>query len=303
MQLLNGAAGRRGYTLVELMVALVMAAVLSYAVLKVFITNQRFSDSLAQRVDVQQNLRTAMAILPADFRQLDAADGDIKAMNATSITIRAMRQVGIVCTSMAGLPAGIPGTKTITVRRPLYSGRDFLAPTGANYDSVFVWNEGAPGSRTDDGWWPGRVTAAPNLNCTDGTPGQQLSLLLQAPPAPQVNVATSIPLGAPVRGFETVTYTLAQAADTRWYLNMTTNNGSGTSATQPIIGPLIGNNGIAFTYWDAAGAVTAVPANVRQIGITIRGQSVRTVHRPGPAIGRIDDSVSTRITLRNNPRY
>jgi hypothetical protein len=289
--------------MVELMIALIMASVLCFAVLKIFMTTQRFSDALAQKVDVQQNLRAAMAILPSDLRQLDAADGDIKAMSATSITIRAMRQVGVVCTvPIPALPAGpFPGVKTIVVRRPLYSGSLFQAPNGVNYDSVFVWNEGNSAIRTDDGWWPGRVTLVSSaVNCLDGSPGQQLTVSVNAPVP---NLAGGVPLGAPVRGFETVTYSLIQAADTRWYLNITTNNGAGTTGPTPIVGPLAGATGVAFTYFNAAGAVTAVPAQVAQIGLVIRGQSLRQVHLPGPMVGFKAESLSTTITLRNNPRF
>ena len=107
--------------MVELLIALVMASILGFGVLKVFMTSQRFSDLLAQKVDVQQNLRTAMAILPSELRQLNAADGDIKGMAADSITIRAMRQVAIVCTAptMGVTPLT---ARTIVVRTPLYSG-------------------------------------------------------------------------------------------------------------------------------------------------------------------------------------
>jgi type II secretory pathway pseudopilin PulG len=299
MQLLSQPAGRRGYTIVELLIALVMASVLCFGVLKVFMTTQRFSDVLAQKVDVQQNLRTAMAILPSELRQLDAADGDIKGMAADSITIRAMRQVAVVCTAPAMGVTPLTG-RTIVVRTPLYSGALFVVG-----DSFFVWNEGNAASRNDDGWVRGRVTAVANVNCTDGTAGQRLTADLQTPPfaVPQVNIATGVPLGAPLRGFETVTYKVRQAADTRWYLHLTTTNGAGTTGPTPIVGPLVGSTGVVFTYFTSAGAATALPAQVAQVGVVVRGQSLRQVHLPGPAVGFKAESLSTRVTLRNNPRF
>ena len=296
MQLLTPAAGRRGYTMIELLIALVMASILGFGVLKVFMTTQRFTDVLSQKVDVQQNLRTAMAILPSELRQLDAADQDIKGMAADSITIRGMRQIGIVCNppTMGG---ALPGARTIVLRSPLYS-----APTAfAVGDSFFVWNEGNPASRADDGWIKGRVTAVGTGTCTDLTANQiSLSVGLEALPALQVNVANpnSVPNGAPLRGFETVTYKVRQAADNRWYLYLS-NNGGNT----PIVGPLTGSTGLVFTYFNSAGAVTAVATQVAQIGITVRGQSLRQVHLPGTAVGFKAESLSTTVTLRNNPRF
>src|SRR5437870_6978067 len=82
---------RRGYTLIELLIALVLLGMVSGAIYKVLVNNQRLYLAQTQQIDLQQNMRAAAAILPAEFRELDAADGDIRAMSATSITIRAMR--------------------------------------------------------------------------------------------------------------------------------------------------------------------------------------------------------------------
>ena len=69
---------RRGFTLIELMIALVLLGLVSTAVYKVLVNNQRVYLAQTQTIDLQQNIRAAAAILPAEFRELDAADGDIK---------------------------------------------------------------------------------------------------------------------------------------------------------------------------------------------------------------------------------
>lgn len=291
MQLLSYRTARGGYTIVELLIGLVMAGILTLGVLQVFISTQRFNDALAQRVDVQQNLRTGMAVLSSEIRGLNAVDGDLKAMSATSLTIRGQRLLGIVCA--APVMGAALTARIFTVRRPIYSGvRDFAA-----LDSIFVWNEGDSGNRADDGWIRGRVTAVLNQNCTDGTPGQRVTADFAAVAAPMVNVVGGVPLGAPVLGFFTYTYGVGQTAG-RWYINLTDSTG-----TNPIVGPLTGNTGVTFSYFNAAGAVTAVPAQVAQIGITLREQSVRQTHQAGGSVGFRVDSMTTRVTLRNNPRY
>src|SRR5205807_10016442 len=85
---------RRGFTLVELLVALVLLSVVTAALYRVLVNNQRLYQAQTQRIDLQQNIRAAANILPAEFRELDASDGDIQAMSATSINIRAMRWLG-----------------------------------------------------------------------------------------------------------------------------------------------------------------------------------------------------------------
>jgi hypothetical protein len=271
---------------------MVIFGLIAGGVMQVIITSTRASSDQNQRIDVQQNMRAANAILPAELRQLDAADGDIKAMSANSITIRAMRQLAIICT--APVTGGVLTGLIIVVRSPLYSAQRAFA----NGDSLFVWYEGDVGSRNDDGWIPALITAAPVAqNCTDGTPGIKLIATIGLV-APKLNVASVIPNGSPVWGFESATYgTGLSATDNRYYLNLT--NASGTT---PLLGPLPNAAGVTFTYYDAAGAVTAVPANVRQIDLTVRSQSLNRIKK-GSTTAYAVDSLSTRITLRNNPRF
>ena len=87
------------------------------------------------------------------------------------------------------------------------------------------------------------------------------------------------------------------AADGRYYLNLTT-----AAGTAPVIGPLPDVNGVSFTYYDSTGAVTAVTARVRQIGLAVREQSGNRI-RKGTSSAYAVDSLLTRITLRNNPRF
>src|SRR5438552_16609204 len=110
---------RRGFTLIELMIALVLLGIVSTAVYKVLVNNQRLYTAQTQTIDLQQNIRAAAAILPAEFRELDAADGAIKALTATSLRIRAMRELAFVCTDP--LLGEVLGQIVLTLRQsPLY---------------------------------------------------------------------------------------------------------------------------------------------------------------------------------------
>ncbi len=282
---------RAGFTLIELLVAIVIFGIVATAVVKVVTASQRSSVDQAQRIDMQQNIRAGQALLPSELRQLDAADGDIKAMSANSITIRANRQLGIICTAPV-LGGGLIGLITV-LRSPLYSSQ---RPFAVN-DSAWIWYEGNVTTRADDGWVPALVTAAPVAqNCPDGTAGIKLVGTIGLGGRP--NTAGNITVGAPVWGFETVTYGTGAGSDGRYYLNMTTEGGT----AQPVLGPLPDAAGVAFTYYDANGAITANPLLVAQIGLMIREQSVNRIHK-GTTTAYAVDSLATRITLRNNPRY
>jgi len=286
---------RRGFTLIELMVALVLLGIVAGGIYKVLVTNQQTYMAQTQRIDLQQNLRAGVTILPADFRELDPADGDILLMTATQIQIRAMRQLSFLCIPPV-LGGGLGTTVTMTVRADPYYG-DRVFDTS---DSVLVYYEGNPGTRNDDTWLPAELKTVTNPSaCADGTPGYQLTV---KPTwlGGTFNVPGAVTNGSPVRGYHVVTYQLYQASDGKWYVGQQDNSAGGTM--QPLIGP-VASNGLQFTYFDAAGAVTAVPTQVASIGITLIGQTAAPIRQANmPGIAYKTDTVTTRVAVRNNPR-
>ena len=290
---------RRGFTLVELLVALVLMGLVSAALYRVLVNNQRIYHAQTQRIDLQQNIRAAVTILPAELRELDASDGDIIAMTATSLTARGSRQLAFICAVPAiAAPAGGIAPVTMTIRNdPFFSVRDFNIDT----DSIFVYYEGDPATTSDDSWVRGRITGVADLACADGTAGRQLTTLLLFG-INQIASTGRIPNGSPVRGYETVTYSAYQAGDGRWYLGYQSSSGGGVR--QPLIGPVLDANGVTFEYFDVAGALTADPRQVAQIRITLRAQTQAPVRAAGSAPQQyVTDSIVTRVALRNNRRW
>jgi len=294
--------GRRGYSIIELLIALVLLSMVSAAIYKVLVNNQRLYLAQTQTIDLNQNMRAAVAILPAEFRELDAADGDIQAMTATSITIRAMRQLAFVCLTPP-LGGGI-GQLTLTIRKtPMYGTRQTFNVN----DSLLIYWEGNPLTRADDQWLLGQVkTVVPGPVCTQDTlaavnQGYTLTLQPQWINNAALNVANAITRGAPVRGFDNVTYSVYQSpTDNNWYLGQTNNSAGG--GIQPIIGPLIGANGVTFSYYDSVGTVTGAPTSVAQIQILLRARTVSPIRDASGVQAFKVDSIVTRVALRNNPR-
>jgi len=294
--------GRRGYSIIELLIALVLLSMVSAAIYKVLVNNQRLYLAQTQTIDLNQNMRAAVAILPAEFRELDAADGDIQAMTATSITIRAMRQLAFVCLTPP-LGGGI-GQLTLTIRKtPMYGTRQTFNVN----DSLLIYWEGNPLTRADDQWLLGQVkTVVPGPVCTQDTlaavnQGYTLTLQPQWINNAALNVANAITRGAPVRGFDNVTYSVYQSpTDNNWYLGQTNNSAGG--GIQPIIGPLIGANGVTFSYYDSVGTVTGAPTSVAQIQILLRARTVSPIRDASVVQAFKVDSIVTRVALRNNPR-
>ena len=294
---------RRGFSIIELMIALVLLGLVSAAVYKVLVNNQRLYLAQTQTIDLQQNIRAAAAILPAEFRELDAADGDIKAMTPTSLRIRAMRELAFVCDDPV-LGGGL-GQIVLSVRQtPIYGTRQ----TFKQGDSILVYWEGNPTTRTDDKWVPAQLQkdADPGF-CNDSLVPNNAAYLLTLQPQwindPTLNRPGAIARGAPVRGFDKVAYELYQAPapDTSWYLGQRNPAQGGT--IQPMIGPLIGANGVTFTYLDSIGNQTADSSKVSQIRIVLRARTASPIRSGGAGVQDYKvDSVDTWVALRNNPR-
>ena len=303
-------------TLVELLVALVLLSIVTAGLYRVLVNNQRIYQSQTQRIDLQQNIRAATTILPADFREMDASEGDISSASATSITFRAMRWTGITCSPPVTGPSDLfeAPVLTLTVLNQKLMGQ--RAPVVG--DSVLIRYEGDEGTRNDDSWVPGLVTGMAATLCPAGLPyngkaGTQLvvtarMLRVDAPPVLATpNRTNTIYVGAPVRGFVTARYSLYQpAGDTSWYVGLT----RGAAAIQPIIGPVL-SNGLAFSYFnDTTGAamnpgILAERVRIGSIVFTLRARTLQQVRSQvgDPTLSNIVDSVSVRVALRNNRRY
>ncbi|MGH7607863.1 MAG: hypothetical protein ACREME_11040, partial [Gemmatimonadales bacterium] len=102
--------------------------------------------------------------------------------------------------------------------------------------------------------------------------------------------------------FVPVRYALFQSpSDNLWYLGLEAPLGSGI---EPIVGPLSGTDGLQFTYFNRAGAPTALADSVALVDIKVRGRTPAPVQRAtgGPLMIPVD-SLVTRAALRNNRRF
>ena len=88
--------------------------------------------------------------------------------------------------------------------------------------------------------------------------------------------------------------------DGQYWLGVETLVNGAYSDISPVAGPLIGENGISFAYYDAAGVVTATTTSVASIQITARGKTGNQINTPGRPTGYYYDSLVVRTALRNN---
>lgn len=281
---------RRGFTLVELLVALTLFLVVSAAIYRLLTASQRLAVAQVERAGLQADVRAGWLVVANELRELNTraggggAQNDILSMAPSDLTYRATRGLGFVCQP--------PSPAEVRIARDTYSG---FREIEAFRDSAYVFLEGDPSSAADDGWLPLGISAVTGA----GTCGGAAAITLRLSPAN--SAVSAIPAGTPVRIYEIMELRLYRSGGRSW---LGARSVSAGESIQPVVGPLADDSGFALTYLDLVGAPTADRTRVASIGVTLRGVSDRVVHA-GWSTGRLRRAVErldARVALRNAGR-
>jgi prepilin-type N-terminal cleavage/methylation domain-containing protein len=288
---------RKGYTLIELMVALVVLLLVTGSLYKLLVSTQRLSRAQAERVDLQSNVRTASVVIPAELRELNTVVGglvtqnDIISMNATTIRYRAMRGIGYICQAptigeIRILAASSPATPES------WSG---LRNPVAVRDAGYVFYDNNSDLSTDDTWLPVTITGVNTGSACGGNAAYSLTI------APTVAELPGIPVGTPVRLYEVMELSLYISGGQSW-LGLQSISG-GELAPQPLLGPLApaAADGLKLTYLDNGNAITTNVNNVKSIQLTVVGLSNQAIAKHGGSsqTSVVYDTLVTQVALRN----
>jgi prepilin-type N-terminal cleavage/methylation domain-containing protein len=279
---------RSGFTLVEILVALVIMAVVSGAVYQLLTTSQRLSRVQVEQVSLQSNVRTGSTLVPAELRELNTVVGgtvdqnDVLSIAADAITYRAMRGLATACQT--------PATQTeLRLLRSTYSG--FRDPQAT--DSIYLFIENDPDRETDDAWVPIRLTGVATGNVCPGA-AAGITLTTQASAA-----LPGLAVGTPVRIYEVMELKL-HGADGRSWLGA--RSVSAGEAVQPVLGPLLDGNGFGLEYLDGAGNPTVDKTAIKSIRVTVRGLTDEVVRAYGTDMGHPQEVLVSQVLLRNSIR-
>ena len=285
----------RGFTLIELLVVVVLTVVILGAIYESIGSSQRMTQTQVQRLQVQQDTRTAALFLTYALRELDAADGDIRSATTSAVAIRGLRWVGVLCT--APQPAG--GAVAFVLRDALLFGMRRPNPA---LDSILLFRDADPGIRTDDGWLVGGLEESASGTCPDLSPGTLVKATISTASGGSDSALVGITAGSPIRGFQMEEISLYRDGGTNWLGRRTADRSGVWTPMQQLVGPLTAD-GLAFTYFDTTGAPAATVRNIASVGLVVRGRSLAPARLSGGGTGYVQDSVITRVTLRNNARF
>ena len=271
---------RRGFTIIELLVGLVVGLIVLSSVVQMLIVQSRGYRKQREIIDIRETAREATALLAGDLRQSRVGDSPLAAMGANSIALRSPRGMGTICAKHATL-----------ARYGLWkTGGNILAGTD---DSAIVHQLGR------DKWTALKITAV-------GTPAAMGVPACAWPGArpPEIVVefavgtkadTSYIKVGGAFRSFRRIEYAEYQV-NSRWWLGRKI---GGAASYEQLTGPLVApaSNGLAFIYYDTLGAVTTNPLAVGTVAVTLRTESFKKTY-VGNTFTYQRDSLTTKVALR-----
>jgi prepilin-type N-terminal cleavage/methylation domain-containing protein len=285
-------AGRRGFTLVELMIALLLMTIVGTVIYKLLQSEQRVSTAQAERMMMQSSVRTGALVVPSELRELSTTAGgqtDLVHIATDSITYRAARGVGFTC-AVTSTQIKILNTTVLP-----FNGLRAISP---GRDSLLLFVDGDPGKATDDIWVRLPVSSVATSTC-----GSNAAIAVNTPDFLALlpgGLLSSVVVGGPVRTEEVMRLKSYASGGQQWVGAASL---SGGDAVQPILGP-ISADGFHMDYFTGDGTATNTPSAVRVIRITLIGLTERAVAQGGVSGPNavLRDTLVTRVLLRNTPR-
>jgi len=278
---IRNARGRRGFTMIETIIALVVGLILLGSMVQMMIVQGGGYRKQREQVDVRETIREAGSLLSWDLRHAAVGGSAFNVMGANSVTLRSQQGMGTICAKHAVLP-----------RYGLWKTAGNIQATVDDTALVYQMGKGA--------WTKLKITAV----------GTAASMGVNAcawpgarPPDMVVEFAVTAPsdtstikIGAPFRNFRRVEYAEYQV-NGRWWLGRKV--GAAASYDQ-LTGPLLApaSNGLAFTYYDTLGAVSANANAIGSVAVTIRTESFRNATTGSNFVYQRDSLMTTAAVRR-----
>jgi prepilin-type N-terminal cleavage/methylation domain-containing protein len=259
--------GRAGFTLVELMVALVITGLLTTVIWQLVRTQSRFVAFESQREDAQANGRAAVDIVAGDMRAA-LPQGIIVARD--SVLVMALPKAwGVLCAANTAtqMVAVFPTMAADAFTVLSNDGTGVVVNTSATSTPTWLPRPALDGTRATVN---GIVAANAAASCVTAS-GTVSAYTISG---------TNFPIGAVgtlVSVYQLVRYDVGQSEGKWWVRRSNGLSGANTFSMVPLAGPVFARDSVKFTYYGGANAALVNP-------------------EPGTAIAALD--LLSRIKLR-----
>jgi len=286
---------RRAFTLAELLIAIVVAALVAGAAVRSLLHQQRFFAADARTGAARAAVREGGEILAGELRALSPADGDVYEAAPDHVDLRLTIGTSLLCAIAPGRDdASLPPTRAASAL-----GLTSWVAEPLSGDTVLVFDAGTP-ALGDERWSRHVLTSdlARNADCpeasgfTQSAPEAAAGWRIHISPP----LAASVLPGAPVRFVRRARFELYRAGDGRWFLGFFDCLGSRAmvcAGVQPVTGPYDAA-GVHLEYLDSLGA-PAPPTAIARIVIDLHASAVGW----SPSSPPWHDSARTSVAVRN----
>jgi prepilin-type N-terminal cleavage/methylation domain-containing protein len=283
---------RQGFTLIELMLSLILAAIVGAALIRMSLAQARFMDQQEAWRSARAVSRGGINRLVSDLRGVEATNGlAAAAAGGQDFTVRVPYAFGVLClTTGAVSTISLLPVDGSMYAAPGYSG---FAYRGSAGDYTYVPSavapvNGPPG--TCVAALPSQVSVFPAIN---GSPAGQV-----------INLTGAVPLATPPGSifmlYRTVRYEFKNSVVLPGRTGLFRTMVSG-GTTEELAAPFNNTARVNFYVLDVTPAQAAVPAllsNVRGLELVLTGMSERT---PGGSTGPKVANVTTSVFFENRP--
>jgi hypothetical protein len=256
---------RRGGTLVELLIALPLAALLAAVAAATLIGSWRLVRRGNASIGAMREMRHAQATIDSELRPLRARD--LRVASDTALEFDALLGAGVVCDSHTGTADRVD----VAAFDPTDSRGISWASSVQVGDVLNLWRAVSSGdsmlvahrTTVQDVAWGAACAASPWL--TDWVDRRTVRFTLSDPsPTPLV-------VGAPISAHRPTRLSLYRSS-AAWYLGKRTRNGGAWDVIQPIAGPFVspGQGGMIAHALDAGGAVTLNLVDAAAVRVELR---------------------------------
>jgi prepilin-type N-terminal cleavage/methylation domain-containing protein len=308
---------RGGFTLIELIVAAVLAAVVGAALMMSLRKQERFYASATEMMQLRAQLRDAADVLVADIRGAAVSRYGLTLMTDTALEFFSTLGTSVLCAAPSGKTLFLPPA-TLSSGAVLTS---FVASPDTG-DLALVLS--FPNAKPDSAHWiESRISAFASRSLNTSCPAATGFTSALDAAASRTGYALTLPAalpsevrkGAPVRFVRRARYSLYRSSDGAWYLGYRRCNAIGQSVCatiQPVSGPYLAYSrggtsvsGLAFRYFDTNGNElfdAALSPELARVDVVLRGETSRAVALIGDARQRYRDSSVVTVSPRNRVR-
>ncbi|HEY2849357.1 MAG TPA: type II secretion system protein [Gemmatimonadaceae bacterium] len=271
---------RRGFTLIEMTIAMVIVAIIGASLTKIMMSQMRYFQMQSAQKSARSISRGTLNLLTKELRMLEATGGVVSATNA-KLVVNVPYAFGIACT---GSTVSLLPVDSLTYAQAKIGGYAWK-DTSAAGAYTYVATTTAPGAGTAT-----TCSTAP-VSISTVTNGKVITLS----PAPPAGAVT----GSPVFLYETITYefkasTAVSGATALW---RTVTGGSANELAAPF------DTSARFRYYSLDSPTSQITppaaANIRGIDLQLDALSeTQVAGRPAPEASKIRTSVFFRNRIQ-----